>query len=234
MAKSVTRWRQSLRRWLRPAKLAAESGIEPASRVFGFDRGTPIDRRYIESFLARHADSIRGAVLEVADDAYTKRFGGERVAMRRVLQNAANERSEHALVGDLEDPPGLPENAFDCFICTQTYNFAFEIARAVESSHRLLKPGGVLLATAAAIAPISRYDMDRWGDYWRLTTASARRLMQPWFGAQMEIGSAGNAFAAGCFVQGLAVEDLADPTLLDVVDADYPVIITMAARKAGP
>jgi SAM-dependent methyltransferase len=164
---------------------------------------------------------------------YTRRFGAERVALRRVLQNAANERSEHALVGDLEDPAGLPENAFDCFICTQTYNFVFEIARAAESSHRLLKPGGVLLATAAAIAPISRYDMDRWGDYWRLTTASARRLMQPWFGAGMEIGSAGNAFAASCFVQGLAVEDLADPGLLDVVDADYPVIITIAARKAG-
>jgi SAM-dependent methyltransferase len=225
--------RQAMTRWWRPAKLGPERGVEPISRRFGFDRGMPIDRRYIESVLAGHADSIRGTVLEVADDAYTRRFGGERVAAHRVLQNAAHRPSAQALVGDLEHPEALPENGFDCFICTQTYNFVFEIGRAVESSHRLLKPGGVLLATAAAIAPISRYDMDRWGDYWRLTTASARRLLEPWFGSGIEIGSAGNAFAAGCFVQGLAVEDVADPALLDVVDEDYPVIVTMVARKAG-
>jgi SAM-dependent methyltransferase len=202
------------------------------SRVFGFDRGQPIDRRYIEAFLARHAGAIRGTVLEVGDDAYTRRFGGERVTAHRVLR-PAGDADPVSLVGDLERPSSLPEDAFDCFVCTQTYNFVFDIGAAVASSHRLLKPGGSLLATAAAISPVSRYDMERWGDYWRLTTASARRLLQPWFGEAFETGTAGNAFAASCFVQGLAVEDLADPTLLDVVDPDYPVIITMAARKAG-
>jgi SAM-dependent methyltransferase len=229
----MKRLRHALQRWARPPKLAAGNGVEPTSRVFGFDRGTPIDRRYIESFLSRHGASIRGAVLEVGDDAYTARYGGGLASAHRLLRSAENGVSPRVLVGDLELPQTLPENSFDCFICTQTYNFVFEIGRAVESSHRMLRPGGVLLATAAAIAPISRYDMDRWGDYWRLTTASARRLMQPWFGADMEIGSAGNAFAASCFVQGLAVEDLEDAALLDVVDADYPVIITIAARKGG-
>jgi SAM-dependent methyltransferase len=228
----MKRLRHALRRWARPPKLATGNGVEPTSRLFGFDRGTPIDRRYIESFLSRHAGSIRGAVLEVGDDTYTARFGGELATAHRLLRTAENEVSPRVLVGDLELPKTLPENSFDCFICTQTYNFVFEIGRAVESSHRMLRPGGVLLATAAAIAPISRYDMDRWGDYWRLTTASARRLLAPWFGPTAEIGSAGNAFAASCFVQGLAVEDLADPALLDVVDEDYPVIVTMAARKA--
>jgi SAM-dependent methyltransferase len=233
MAQALTSWRRALRRWWRPARLAPAGGVHPVSRVFGFDRGTPIDRRYIESFLSRNADSIRGDVLEVGDDAYTVRFGGMRATAHRLLRTAAKGQSARALVGDLEQPATLPENAFDCFICTQTYNFVFDIARAVESSHRLLKPGGLLLATAAAIAPISRYDMERWGDYWRLTTASARRLLTPWFRGGAEIGSAGNAFAAACFVQGLAVEDLQDPALLDVMDEDWPVIVTMVARKAG-
>jgi hypothetical protein len=45
------------------------------SRLYGADRGTAIDRCYVEDFLARHANDIRGVVLEIQDDAYTKRFG---------------------------------------------------------------------------------------------------------------------------------------------------------------
>ena len=63
--------RQAFARWWRPA-----TPLEPVSRSFGFDRGTPVDRRYIEQFLARHAAAIRGDVLEVGDDGYTRRFGG--------------------------------------------------------------------------------------------------------------------------------------------------------------
>ena len=45
--------------------------VRPISSSFGFDRGKPIDRRYIEDFLSRHAQDITGRVLEVADNAYT-------------------------------------------------------------------------------------------------------------------------------------------------------------------
>src|SRR4051794_37443694 len=48
----------------------------PISTVFGFDRGTPIDRYYIETFLSKNADDIRGRVLEIGDNSYTVRFGG--------------------------------------------------------------------------------------------------------------------------------------------------------------
>src|SRR6185503_10982321 len=46
--------------------------LTPISRVFGFDRGTPVDRYYIENFLADNASDIRGRVLEVGDDSYTR------------------------------------------------------------------------------------------------------------------------------------------------------------------
>jgi len=226
----VNALRQALARWWSPA-----APLEPVSRLFGVDRGTPIDRRYIEQFLGRHAAAIRGDVLEVGDDGYTRRFGGAAARPHRLVPPATAARPGSPVVeASLEEPGSLPEGRFDCFVCTQTYNFVFEIGRAVESSHRLLKPGGWLLATAAAIAPISRYDMDRWGDYWRLTQASAQRLLAPWFGAAAEVVSYGNAFAATCFVRGMAVEDVSDPALLDPPDGDYPVIVAMAARKAAP
>ncbi len=45
-------------------------------REFGYDRGLPIDRYYIERFLANNASDIRGHVMEIADNIYMRRFGG--------------------------------------------------------------------------------------------------------------------------------------------------------------
>src|SRR5260370_14738656 len=57
----------------------------PLSSEFGYDRGTPVDRYYIESFLAAHATDINGHTLEIGDDSYTARFGGARATLRDVL-----------------------------------------------------------------------------------------------------------------------------------------------------
>jgi glycosyltransferase involved in cell wall biosynthesis len=42
--------------------------LTPVSRVFGYDRGLPVDRYYIEGFLFHHANDIAGRVLEIADN----------------------------------------------------------------------------------------------------------------------------------------------------------------------
>jgi hypothetical protein len=207
------------------------SATKPASSVFGLDRGTPIDRRYIERFLASKAELVRGRVLEIAESHYSRRFGGDRVEAYEVLHATPGNRNA-TIVGDLTDVATLPENAVDCFICTQTLNFIYDVQGAVRGAHHLLKPGGVLLATVAGISQISRFDMERWGDYWRFTTASVRKLLEPVFGA-VEIGSLGNVLAATAFLQGVAVEDLPDPALLDEADDDYQVIITVVARKGS-
>ena len=59
--------------------------LDPVSRDWGYDRGVPIDRYYIENFLDRHAGDIRGHVLEIGVDSYTWRFGGDRVTKSDVL-----------------------------------------------------------------------------------------------------------------------------------------------------
>jgi len=202
----------------------------PVSSLFGCDRGTPIDRYYIEYFLQKNASSIKGRVLEIGDSCYSKRFGGEKVESFNVLHAVAGKRSA-TLVGDLTKPATLPENSFDCFICTQTLNFIFDVGKAVEGANHVLKPGGVLLCTVAGISQISRYDMERWGDYWRFTTASVRKLFEPLFPGGIEIESFGNVLAAVAFLQGVTVEDLPDKSLLDKQDPDYQLVISVVARK---
>ena len=207
------------------------AAITPASRVFGLDRGTPINRYYIELFLADHAELIRGRVLEVGDSDYSRRFGGDRVECCEVLHVTADNPAA-TIIGDLTDPATLPANAMDCFICTQTFDCIFDVPQAVRGAHQLLKPGGVLLATMSGIGQISRYDMERWGEYWRFTNASATRLFEPLFSGGVEVGSRGNVLAAIASLQGIAVEELPDPTLLEVHDDDYQLIVTVVARKA--
>ena len=202
----------------------------PISAKFGFDRGTPIDRYYIEKFLQKNAELIKGAVLEISESTYSRKYGKEITSYEILHYDTSNKNA--TIIGDLTDCTTLPENTIDCFICTQTYNFIYEIKKAIAGSHYLLKHDGVLLATVSGISQISRYDMERWGDFWRFTDLSAKLLLEECFGVgNVEIETFGNVLAAKCFLDGLAVEDLPDRTLLDVVDKDYPITLGIKAVK---
>lgn len=203
---------------------------DPISRRFGFDRGSCIDRRYIEQFLAREQAAIRGRVLEIAENTYSRRFGGSRVTQSDVLFTDAGHRNG-TIVGDLTQAETLPAGAFDCVILTQTMQHIYDMQSVVDTLKVVLKPGGHVLATVPGISHISRFDMDRWGDFWRFTTASAQRLFAEVFGeSNVRVESWGNAYAAVGLLHGLAVEDV-DAVKLDQHDRDYQVIVTVVATK---
>jgi glycosyltransferase involved in cell wall biosynthesis len=204
--------------------------VTPISQSFGFDRGLPVDRYYIERFLVRNASEIAGRVLEVGDDAYTRKFGGSRVTRSDVLHVAAgNPRA--TFVGDVTAPGVLPDNAFNCIIFTQTLQLIYDVRAAVVQLHRALAPGGVLLVTAPGISQIDRGE---WGKtwFWSFTPAAMERLFGDVFGPDaVMVQRRGNVFAATAFLQGLAVEEL-DTSDLDPIDRAYPVIVSVRARKA--
>ena len=227
-----TRLWRSLLRWppRGTVRLGSLGRVTPVSRVFGLDRGLPIDRAYIEQFLEATRDDIRGVVLEVGDNAYTTRFGGVRVVRSDVLHLEPGAAGA-TWTADLVSAGHLPAGAFDCIILTQTLQFIYDTRAAVRTLHRLLKPGGVLLVTVPGISQISRFDMDRWGEHWRFTTLSLRRLLEEAFEApQVSVGAQGNVLAAVAFLHGLAVEDL-EPGVLGHSDPDYEVLITGRAVR---
>jgi SAM-dependent methyltransferase len=203
--------------------------VTPLSRHFGYERGTPVDRHYIETFLARYAQAIAGRVLEVGDDAYTRRFGEGRVTVRDVLHIDADNPNA-TFVDDLASGERLPSNAFDCVILTQTLHLIFDVPAAVRTVHRILKPGGVALMTVPGISQIHG---GRWRGtwYWTFTPAAVRRLLASVFPpAEIQVDAAGNVFAACAFLQGMAQEELTAAEL-DTDDPLYPVIVTARARK---
>jgi SAM-dependent methyltransferase len=203
----------------------------PVSLDFGWDRGTPIDRYYIEKFLAHRAEDIKGRVLEVGDDAYSRRYGGANVAHQDILH--VDPRNPNAtLVGDLTVAGVLPDDTFDCIVLTQTLHLVFELAAAVTRLYAALKPGGVLLLTVPGLTQIDRQEWrDTW--YWSFTAASIRRLFEAHFSPEaIEIESHGNVFAAIAFVTGAALADV-DVAKLDIQDPAYPLILTLRVRKPG-
>ncbi len=203
--------------------------IRPISDCFGYDRGLPIDRYYIEGFLARHAADIRGRVLEVGDDAYTRKFGGSRVCRSDVLHvHFGNPRA--TFVGDVSQPGILPDDTFDCIVFTQTLHLVFDFRAAIEHLHQALAPGGVLLVT---VPGISQVDRGEWGNswFWSFTPAAMRRLFTETFAPDdVAVERYGNVFAAIAFLQGLAVEEV-NATELEPIDDAYPVIAAVRARK---
>src|SRR5215210_1363380 len=203
--------------------------VEPISRDFGLDRGTPIDRYYIEGFLARHAEDVRGRVLEIKDSGYTRKYGRGRVTVSDVL-DVAEDNERATIVADLARGDDVPSDAFDCIICTQTLHFIYDISSAVRTLHRILKPGGVLLATFPGIGQTSCEKLDE-HYLWALSKLSAGRLCEEAFpGANVEIEAHGNVLAAIAFLEGLAVGDLREEEL-DHRDPDYELLISLRAVK---
>ncbi|HEX5734493.1 MAG TPA: glycosyltransferase [Blastocatellia bacterium] len=205
--------------------------LAPFSRVFGYDRGTPVDRYYIEGFLAHNHRDIRGRVLEVGDDTYTRRYGGERVDKIDVLH--VTEGSPQAtIIADLTKADHIPSESFDCIIFTQTLHLIYDVRAAIKTLHRILKPGGVLLATFPGITQIDRYE---WGKswYWAFTTLAARRLFGEAFSERsLAVETNGNVLAATAFLYGIALEELRKEEL-DFNDPDYEVTITVRAVKGA-
>ncbi|MHC4271409.1 MAG: methyltransferase domain-containing protein [Planctomycetota bacterium] len=204
--------------------------LDPISRNWGFDRGLPMDRYYIEKFLSANASDIQGHVLEFKEDLYSSRFGGDRVRKIDVLHIVEGNPAA-TIVADLSCANQIQSDTFDCIICTQTIHFIYEVAAAIKTLYRVLKPGGVLLATVPGISQVSRYDMDHWGDYWRFTTLSARLLFEEVFQkSAIAVNAWGNVITAISFLHGLASEELKKKEL-DYVDQDYELLIAIRAVK---
>ncbi len=202
---------------------------EPLNRTFGFSRGTPVDRYYIEKFLNDEKMNIRGDVWEVAENTYTMRYGAENVRNSFMLHVSSDEPGYTK--GNFETGEGIKSEVADCIILTQVLPFISDCKAAVSNIYRMLKPGGVCLITVSGISQISRYDMDRWGHYWGFTDLSLRTLLEEQVPEeQIKIRVFGNVKSATALLYGIAAEEL-DQEELDNTDADYQVSICAVIRK---
>lgn len=202
--------------------------VTPFSKEFGYDRGGPVDRYYIENFLQSNASAIKGHVLEIGDNEYTLGFGKSAVTKSDILHIDPS-YTKATIIGDLSDAPQIADNTYDCIVLTQTLHLIYNYKAAVQTCYRVLKHGGVLLMTVPGITHI---DQGEWKNnwLWAFTGASIKRLLSEVFPSPAEVHTYGNVFIASAFLYGMGVKEVKKKQL-DYNDPHYQVIITAKAIK---
>ncbi len=198
----------------------------PFSSTFGFERGTPIDRHYLDRFLRENQSLIRGRVLEVQTSAYTDRFGTG-VTCSETFDILP--QFQPTYLGDFTADGGpIPDRAFDCLLLPNTLPHFRDLAGGLARARRVLRPGGVILASAAGLLPLTG-DVP---DYWRFSPDGWReRLAAAWPDLAVEVTAYGNCLSAVGAQLGLAAEELTAAEL-DEVDSRFPLLTTIVAKAA--
>ena len=204
--------------------------VTPLSDVYGLDRGNPIDRYYIEGFLGRHREDVRGRVLEINDPRYSRQFGGDRVDRVDIVHPDPG-NPEATIVADLSDAPQIPDDSYDCAICTQTLMYIYDVRAAIGTLHRILSPGGVVFVTVPGVSRICQPEDQIWGDWWRFTGKSIRRLFEERFGPPaVGVEVHGNVLAGAAMLYGIATEELSEQEL-EYRDPNFEVLLAVRAQK---
>ena len=201
--------------------------VRPFSDNFGFDRGTPLDRYYLHQFFQRHRAHITGRVLEIQNTGYTMRFGHD-VTEAHTLD--INPVFKPTYLCDLARIDGcVPDGHYDCFLLPNTLSVLRDIEPCLRNALRIVRPGGVVLASSAALVPLTG-DVP---DYWHLSAEGWRELTRrAWPDATAQVEAHGNCLAAVAAMLGLAHEEL-DPAELDVHDARFPVLVTVFGHRSA-
>lgn len=202
----------------------------PVSNVYGLDRGKSVDRWYIEKFMSENRNDIKGKTLEILDRDYTKKYGKGKVTFSHILDIDLNNR--HAdIYGDLRNLKNkIKSNTYDCIILTQVLQYIDEPVAALKECHRILKPGGVILATIPTICRVDCVAGDE-GDYWRFTRAGSVQLFRKAFPKQnIEAKAQGNILTGMGFWVGLSQSDYNKEDFAHN-DPNFPCLITVRAHK---
>ena len=202
--------------------------IEPLSYIWGFDRGLPLNRYYIERFLEEFRSDIRGHCLEFQDDSYTHRYGGDSVSKLDIM-HIEDRHPTATIVADLTKPNDVPSETFDCIVCTQVLHVIFDVEKAVSEMWRILKPGGVLLVT---VPHISMCDPD-WHEIWRFTPEGLGAVIERAFGHEATtIRAYGNSLTAAGELRGLVTQEFSRAAL-ECHDPRFAVSVCARALKTA-
>jgi hypothetical protein len=194
---------------------------------FGFDRGTPIDRYYVDQFFQQHRDAITGDVLEIQKNMYAGRYGQH---LRKVdsFDIEADPDRPPTFLCDLAYSEGvLPSEAYDCLLMPCTLSVLRELEPCLRNALRVLRPNGVILTSGSALIPLD----SETADYWHMTPAGWRVFLPSvWPGCEILVEGHGNCLAVLAASMGLVVEDLTAKEL-DYYDPMLPVTTTIFCRK---
>ena len=218
-----TTWGRTMLRGLERPAWGNLRRVTPISASYGFDRGTPIDRYYVDQFFSARRDLITGRVLEIQTIDHIRRYG-TRVTAADTLD--INPAFRPTYCCDLAHADIVATGSYDCFLLPNTLCALRDLDNALREARRLVRPGGIILATVAGFVPLTPDVPAYWhlsADGWRMVAARV------WPDCDTAVETHGNCLAAAAAMYGIAVEELT-ASELDVTDPRYPVLVTIECR----
>lgn len=183
---------------------------QPLSTRWGFDRGLPAHRYYINLFLQEFAEDFKGRCLEFQDRTYVSQFADPDRTQQDVV-HIDDSNPIATIVADITKPNEIPDNAFDCVVCTHVLHLIYDFEGAIAGIHRILKPGGVLLA---AVPQVSMCDESE-NELWRFTRLGLEQALSRVFGGHNVIARAyGNSIVAAGELRGMVADEFTRSELL--------------------
>jgi hypothetical protein len=183
---------------------------------------------FFERFLRDHAHLVRGRVLEIFDDTYSRTYGGGNVTSFVVDIDGANPRAD--LVVDLCTPGALRDEQVDTVVLTQTIGLLPDEATALRNLWGALRPGGAMLITNNVVGRVVSHDQG--ADVVRHTPLGLRLAVERVLpDALVEGHGFGNLVTSIALLHGISAEELTEEELA-VHDPMFPTSCAVVVRKA--
>jgi SAM-dependent methyltransferase len=199
----------------------ARSG--PLCPMFGYSRGTPIDRYYLNDFVVSIKDTVVGRTLEIGGRSGNRAlYGFHRTT--DYLTMDADPNAEVDIIADAHDRLACPARSFDSIVIINVLEHCARPWEVVENMHTWLTPSGkvfCLVPTAQRVHSIPK-------DYWRMLPDALESLFHRY--QILQLRGYGNLQTSSASLLGIAAEEL-EPKALSYRDSRYPVVTCIVAQK---
>ena len=197
-----------------PRKKALDDIDQILDSDFGVSRGTPLDRKLISDYLwkaTRDLDRLNLTVLEFGDRIISENMLKKSISWIFLYSRNFKIDTENQIIfGDLtnfDEKYSEIFEKFDVILSTQLMAFTDNPFAVIKNLNKMLKKDGVLIGTEPFLSPVSKYDNEKWGDYFRFTLKGMGKLLDSAKFTIFEITALGNFSWSLALSKGLVQED---------------------------
>ena len=195
----------------------------PFSHRFGFDRGAPVDRYYLQQFVRSIRPVVRGRCLEIGGSLknnWLYRFDVDEFRTLELEQS----RVADDLVGDAADRGVLDPESWDSILAFHVLEHCPNPFAVASNMCAWLRPNG----HACIVVPCAQRVHNYPGDYWRFMPDGLRVLFRDF--SEVNVSTYGNPLTVVSNYLALSHTELLAEDM-DAVHPDYPVLACVVARK---
>ncbi|WP_157496737.1 methyltransferase domain-containing protein [Hahella ganghwensis] len=195
----------------------------PFCHSFGFSRGTPIDRYYLDKFVSCIRHQVKGVTIEIGGVSDNlQNYGLERVTSFQTVDIEPGEGVN--IVGDIHDRSILAPESVDSLIIFNVLEHCHSPWQVAENIRYWLKEGGKCFGMVPNAQRLHNFP----GDYWRPLPDGVRHLFKEF--SQLELDVYGNPQTVVASFMGVAAKELT-ANELDATHPEYPVATCFIAIK---